>query len=43
VSSNGDQFDETVVFGVVARDVDMMRSSVIEKVRLMTAKLEARR
>ena len=33
--------DDTVVFGVVARAIDVMRSSGIEKVGLMTAKLEA--
>jgi len=33
--------DETVVFGVVARAIDVMRSSGVEKVGLMTAKLEA--
>jgi biopolymer transport protein TolR len=32
--------DDTVVFGVVARAIDVMRSSGIEKVGLMTAKLE---
>jgi biopolymer transport protein TolR len=33
--------DDTVVFGVVARAIDVMRSSGVEKVGLMTAKLEA--
>ena len=33
--------DDTVVFGVVARAIDVMRNSGIEKVGLMTAKLEA--
>ena len=33
--------DDTVVFGVVARAIDVMRTSGIEKVGLMTAKLEA--
>ena len=33
--------DDTVVFGVVVRAIDVMRSSGIEKVGLMTAKLEA--
>jgi len=32
---------DTVVFGAVARAIDVMRSSGIEKVGLMTAKLEA--
>jgi biopolymer transport protein ExbD len=32
--------DDTVVFGVVARAIDVMRSSGVEKVGLMTAKLE---
>jgi biopolymer transport protein TolR len=32
--------DDTVVFGVVARAIDVMRSSGIEKVGLMTARLE---
>lgn len=31
--------DDTVVFGVVARAIDVMRSSGVEKVGLMTAKL----
>ena len=33
--------DDTVVFAVVARAIDVMRSSGVEKVGLMTAKLEA--
>jgi biopolymer transport protein TolR len=33
--------DDTVVFADVARAIDLMRSSGIEKVGLMTAKLEA--
>jgi biopolymer transport protein TolR len=33
--------DDTVVFGLVARAIDVMRSSGVEKVGLMTAKLEA--
>jgi biopolymer transport protein TolR len=33
--------DDTVVFGVMARAIDVMRSSGVEKVGLMTAKLEA--
>jgi biopolymer transport protein TolR len=32
--------DDTVVFGVVARAIDVMRSSGVEKVGLMTARLE---
>jgi biopolymer transport protein TolR len=32
---------DTVVFGVVARAIDVMRSSGVEKVGLMTAKLES--
>jgi biopolymer transport protein TolR len=32
--------DETVVFAVVARAIDVMRSSGVEKVGLMTAQLE---
>ncbi|MBZ5660709.1 MAG: biopolymer transporter ExbD [Acidobacteriia bacterium] len=32
--------DDTVVFGAVARAIDVMRSSGVEKVGLMTAKLE---
>ena len=32
--------DDSVVFGVVARAIDVMRSSGVEKVGLMTAKLE---
>ncbi len=35
--------DDAVVFAVVARAIDVMRSSGIEKVGLMTAKLEAER
>src|SRR5258708_39700962 len=34
---------DTVVFAVVARAIDVMRSSGVEKVGLMTAKLEAER
>jgi biopolymer transport protein TolR len=33
--------DDTVVFALVARAIDVMRSSGVEKVGLMTAKLEA--
>jgi len=33
--------DDAVVFAVVARAIDVMRSSGVEKVGLMTAKLEA--
>jgi biopolymer transport protein TolR len=33
--------DDTVVFSSVARAIDVMRSSGVEKVGLMTAKLEA--
>ena len=33
--------DDSVVFAVVARAIDVMRSSGVEKVGLMTAKLEA--
>src|ERR1700688_1714822 len=33
--------DDTVVFAEVARAIDVMRSSGVEKVGLMTAKLEA--
>jgi biopolymer transport protein TolR len=32
--------DDAVVFGVVARAIDVMRSSGVEKVGLMTAKVE---
>ena len=32
--------DDVVVFGIVARAIDVMRSSGVEKVGLMTAKLE---
>src|SRR5260370_784911 len=35
--------DDAVVFAVVARAIDVMRSSGIEEVGLMTAKLEAER
>jgi biopolymer transport protein TolR len=35
--------DDTVLFAEVARAVDGMRSSGVEKVGLMTARLEARR
>ena len=35
--------DDTVVFGLVARAIGVMRGSGIEKVGLMTAKLEAGR
>jgi biopolymer transport protein TolR len=35
--------DDAVVFAVVARAIDVMRSSGVEKVGLMTAKLEAER
>ena len=35
--------DDTVVFALVARAIDVMRSSGVEKVGLMTAKLEAGR
>jgi biopolymer transport protein TolR len=34
---------DTVVFAVVARAIDVMRSSGVEKVGLMTAKIEAER
>ena len=33
--------DDSVLFGVVARAIDVMRSSGVEKVGLMTGKLEA--
>jgi biopolymer transport protein ExbD len=33
---------DTVVFGVIARAIDVMRSSGVEKVGLMTAKFDAR-
>jgi|SRR5579864_2057884 len=33
--------DDTVVFGLVARAIDVMRTSGVEKVGLMTARLEA--
>jgi biopolymer transport protein TolR len=33
--------NDSVVFAVVARAIDVMRSSGVEKVGLMTAKLEA--
>jgi biopolymer transport protein ExbD len=33
--------DDTVVFGNVARAIDIMRSNGVEKVGLITAKLEA--
>jgi biopolymer transport protein TolR len=33
--------DDTVVFGVVARAIDVMRNSGVEKVGLMTARLES--
>ena len=36
------QGDDTVLFAEMARAIDVMRSSGVEKVGLMTAKLEAR-